>query len=51
MSSDSESSVFGEPPYPPVFRATYDGDVDGLHGLPPELVRRVVEYWAHAGYY
>ena len=22
-----------------------------LHGLPPELVRRVVEYWAHAGYY
>ena len=21
-----------------------------LHGLPPELVRRVVEYWAHAGY-
>ena len=20
------------------------------HGLPPELVRRVVEYWAHAGY-
>ena len=20
-----------------------------LHGLPPELVRRVVEYWAHAG--
>ena len=22
-----------------------------LHGLPPELVRRVVEYWAHLGYY
>ena len=22
-----------------------------IHGLPPELVRRVVEYWAHAGYY
>ena len=20
-----------------------------LHGLPPELIRRVVEYWAHAG--
>ena len=22
-----------------------------LHALPPELIRRVVEYWAHAGYY
>jgi hypothetical protein len=22
-----------------------------IHRLPPELVRRVVEYWAHAGYY
>ena len=30
MSSDSESSVVGEAPEPPVFRAAYDGDADAL---------------------